>query len=885
MAEQWTTEHAGQLQPEPAATPAQSAEQAAVLEVVQNFAFGKSYEDAQRRAEEEENEFEAVDMWGEDARKNREEQDDPVTGRKIPAKPTLTVNLLDQHIQQVLNEARQARLSLTVKPRTGMANTKTANYFKGLIRIIQADSGALAVRLWALERTARVGRGAYAIRADYADDGDFDLDLMLDRILDQSTVYWDPYAQHADWSDAEWCILTDWVSEDERVRRWRDKPLLVPEHGFESETDDWFAVDAANKQQRRVRIATYYKVIHRERVLAYHPQTGTKPLEEMPPAIQEAVKAQRPGTRTRKVDHREIVILTVDGTQVLQTDRWLGRYIPIVGTIGKEYLVRGGKRRFKGVIANTMDISRAINVLISSATEIAGQMPRVPYIMFAGQDENFEEEWDDAPVKNYTRLHVNAVDVDGKPAPLPQRQNVELPIQGLMFLLRMLMDLFHAVTGSVAPQLRAVNPYDRSGKAIDLLQRQGAAGTSSLLDNLATIAMPYEGRVFVDAIPKYYDKPGRVLRIAADDKDEETAIMLKVPFVHDADGNPVPVPCPKCQGQKTVPGSLWNPFVGSMTCPVCHGTGWATKDNMPPDVDGQPVEYVDFAEGQYKVLAVIDRSYQTKQDEALAGMAQLAQAAPNLVPAYAAAWVRAMGFAGSQDVAENIEAAFPIPNKDLAKQKIPPAFAAEYQQLKQQHEMAMQALGEAQKLLETDAIKQAGQKEITVIKAAMAEKLEQIKAEGRLIEAQQDAQASVEIEAVRGQITSMQQEAEQRHEIVMQLLKELGAKEQERHSVALHDAAAASAAARANLDADLDVRRQDVLADRQAQRDEDAAARQAGRDDDAATKQTLREDVSAERQASRDETAAEREARRAREAADREAAREDQRARETREPE
>ena len=50
---------------------------------------------------------------------------------------------MDQHIQQVESEARQARLALSVKPRTGHANSKVANHFKGLIHIIQVDSGAL----------------------------------------------------------------------------------------------------------------------------------------------------------------------------------------------------------------------------------------------------------------------------------------------------------------------------------------------------------------------------------------------------------------------------------------------------------------------------------------------------------------------------------------------------------------------------------------------------------------------------------------------------------------------------------------------------------------------------------------------------------------------
>src|SRR3990167_6701477 len=807
-------EHAGQQQPEQL-TPAQAEQKSIVDEAVDFLAFVKSYESLQRRAEAEELEFEGIDMWGPDARASRAEHVDESTDRKVPARPALSINLLDQHIQQVLTEARQARLALTVRPRAGLANTKTADYFKGLIRSIQIDSGALEVRLWALERTAKVGRCAYQIRAEYANDGDFDIDLIIERILDQETVYWDPYAQRADRADADRCLTGDWMSEEERTRRWPKKPILPSPGAFETDDHQWFAADAKDPSQRRVFVARFHKVIHTEAILAYHPKIGVKLLTEMPPEVQEAVKRGEPGTKTRPVDTRRVMEYIVDGSQVLEEHEWLGRYIPVIATSGKEYVVKG-KRRWKGAVANAMDVSRAINVLISSATEIAATMPRIPYIMYAGQDAGFEEMWDDAPVKNYTRLYVNSMDVDGKPAPFPQRQNLELPIQGLMLLLRMMQDMFNAITGGVPASARAINPYDRSGKAIEALQRQGAAGTSNYLDNLATVSMPYEGKVLIDAIPKYYDKEGRILRVAGEEHDDETAIMLKVPFIRDPEGQPIPVPCPACQGTGVDRGL--DPSAGPSTCPECRGLKWATKANMPEQFQDQEVEYVDFAAGEYKVIAVIDRSHQSKQEEALAGMTQLAQAAPNLVPAYAAKWVRAMGFAGANEVADAIELAFPTPGKEF-KGKVPPQFVAEYMKLKQEHAASMQALQEAQKLLETDQIKQLGAQELTAIKAAAAETLEQIKQQGRIMEKGLDQQAAGESNRFQAAIETMRQEAEHRHEILLQLLKEKAAKETERHSVELHDAAAAAAAERADLSAVSADARKDVSAERQAARE------------------------------------------------------------------
>ena len=864
-------ESAGQLQPAKP-TPEQAAEQTLVQEVVDFYKFTKSYYDVQLRAENEELEFEGVDMWSADAREKRDEHTDDATGRVIPAKPTLSVNLLDQNIQQVVAEARQARLALTVKPKAGLSTTKTAGYFKGLVRNIQVESGALEIRLWALERAAKVGRGGYRLVAEFANDGDFDLDLVLERILDYSTVLWDPYAQRADRSDAEKCLVTDWLSEDERRRRWPKKPIVPSEGAFASEDHDWFAADDETGY-RRCRIATYYKVEHTTRTLGYHPAFGKgwigegpedSPIPVMPQELAAQVEVEAPETRTREVDERRVMIYITDGTQELERHPWHGRYIPVIELIGKEYFVKG-KRRWKGIIANAKDLITAINVLISAATELAGQMPRSPYIMIAGQDEGFEDEWDDLFVTNRTRVHVRSMDIDGKPAPHPQRQQQEPQIQGLMLLIRMMHEMYHAVTGSVAPQMRAVNPYDRSGKAIEALQRQGAAGTSNYLDNLATISMLYEGKVMVDAIPKYYDKEGRILNVAGEDSGEdEVAILIKVPFTRDEDGQPVPVPCPTCQGTGQQKQSTWNPFAPMAPCQVCGGSKQATKQNMPKVWQGKEVEYVNFADGEFKVAAVVDRSFQVKQEEALAGMAQLATAAPEMVPIYADLWVEAMGFSGSKQIAERIKARSESGQEDV--QDIPEAFRGRFLQLKSQHQQAMQALQEAQKMLESDSIKAAGQKEIAMIRAALQGKVEQIKLQGRMLETKATVAADERLEVLRGKIAEMQQESQnrhetmlatmnERHEIVLALLKERGEKEIERHSIELHDAAAQRAAEMADLSTTQADLRQDALAERAETRAEGREARSSQRDEG-------RESRSAERQASLDQQAAEAEAQR-----------------------
>ena len=770
-------------------------EKAIVEEAVEFYSFVKdTVESDQRHQEEEDLTFEQ-DPWLASHRTAREEHDDPVSGQKIAAKPTMSMYLLDQPIDAIVNEARQAKLAISVKPRAGIANTKVAGQFKGLLRAIQAESAAQDARLWALGRTARCGRGAYLIRAEFANDGDFDVDLIVERILNQDSVFWDPYAQRADKSDSEKCLTVEVISIAERKRRWPKKPIQPPASRLEGAIDHPWFVTGSDGQTTSVLVATYHKVQHHERALGYHPSTGELWLKEMPPEIRQAVESGAEGTRVRDVDIRTVDQFIIDGTQILEKHEWLGRYIPVIPTIGKEYNIKG-KRSWKGAITNTKDVLRAINVIISSATEIAGSMPRIPYIMALGMDSGVEEMWDDAATKSFTRLYYNPVDVHGKLAPPPARQTYEIEIQGLMFLLKMLLDMFHGITGSV-PNMLALNPSNRSGKALDAFQRQGQMATSNYLDNLANISMVQEGRVLVDAVPKYYDRPGRVLNIMGEENDDETAIMVKTPFVRDEEGNPIPVPCPHCAGRGVMMGPL--ALIGlrpPSVCRECQGTKVATRENMPPEYQDQEVEYVDFADGQFKVTVSVEKEFKTKQQEALAGMTALAEAAPQLLPSYADLWVRAMGFSGANEIADRIKATNPAAQSEKELKNIPPRLRSQFQLLKAKHDQAMQALEQAQKIIETDQMKAAGQTEIAVLKAAFAEKIEGLKAEGRVMAVKEKGQQDAAITALKGDIVTMQQEMTERHEIILQLLKEKQNAEQERHSLDLHERAAIEAEAR-----------------------------------------------------------------------------------------
>jgi hypothetical protein len=103
-----------------------------------------------------------------------------------------------------------------------------------------------------------------------------------------------------------------------------------------------------------------------------------------------------------------------------------------------------------------------------------------------------------------------------------------------------------------------------------------------------------------------------------------------------------------------------------------------------------------------------------------------------MVPMYADLWVRAMGFSGSTEIADRIKSRMPEGSDDL--KDIPPALVGRFDALKDKHDQAMLALQEAHKLLESDAVKTACQKEIAMIREAVRGKVEKLKLEGKMLE-------------------------------------------------------------------------------------------------------------------------------------------------------
>ena len=753
-----------------------------VTEIRDRHALVEEVEQRLRRNEKNELYFDGIDQWNETLRAKREGGTDANTGARLGAKPTLEINLVEVPVQNAMKDARAAKLGVTVQSTASIKVTKMAQYNQGLHDRIVRESNGNSARFWALERTIKVGRGYYQIDVEYEDTGptvgpeSFDQVIRLSRILDQDTIYFDPFAEDPSKKDAEWCIKSVRMSRGERTRRWPDKALHpVPEFASEeSKVDAWYE-RSRDKIREGVRIAWYWRVKHTTETVVYHPTHGVLTLKSAPDDVKGLVTAKDPSVRTRDIDHRSVELFIIDGHHVLEHRQWPGQYIPIIAAVGKEYVV-DGEYLSKGMLAVALDLSRGINVMVSSLIEIVARMPRSPYVLAEGQQEGHEEEWNDIQVKNRPYVLYRPTVVPGTQnlmAPPPARQNLEPQVQGLIQQVQAFRDMLMAVTGTVDPTTRASYPYDRSGVGIEALERQSDAASSIFLDNFADITLTHEGRVVLDLIPHIYDRPGRVVYVQAGDHDKESPILIKQPFTRDEHGTPIPIPCPTCKGAGSVQPNLQvTTIVPPRECPTCHGSGVAPKDAVPSVTqEGLAVEYVDFSDGRHTVTGTVGRLQESQQKEALRAMVEIAKVAPQLLTDFADVMFRAMGHPAANEVADRLQRRFAPADDDKA---IPAHAQSIIDELEQRIQQVESALEQAVDVIKTDEVKTEGQAEIATIKSRTQVALEKIRQAAKSGAVREQAVTQTGLEELRAELQEVMQASEHRHEKLMEALQQAG---------------------------------------------------------------------------------------------------------------
>lgn len=539
-------------------------------------------------------------QWPDEVRLSRDGQE----------RPCLTVNKTRQHCLQIINDARQNKTSLKVKPVGGQASYDAAQVFEGLVRRIEYLSNADAIYSLATTHQVHGGIGYWRVVTDWAGPDSFDQEIFLKPVVDPLTVFLDPDIQEADGSDARFGLVFRRLPKDEFLEAYpewegRGAPAAL------GNEESWSSED-------QVMVAEYFRRVERPEQLVAHvaPDTGEvktvrlSALKALGEAFAAAALAD-PATRVREVVEPKIEWFKIVGEEIVERRDWPGAYIPIVRVPGEETLIDGELDR-KGHVRALIDPQRMYNYNASAEVEFGALQSKSPYLAPVQAIEGLESYWESANTVNHAVLPWNHKDDDGQPIPPPERAAPPGSAPAFIDGMQAAANDMQLVSGQYQAQMGAPS-NERTGIAIQQRQRQGDNATYHYVDKLAQ-AIRFTGKIIIDLAPKIYDTP-RVLKILQEDGAE---LHVRV------DPN----------------------------APVAH----AAADDQEAD---QIAAVFNPAIGAYEVQADVGPAFATRRQEAFNALSQIAAQNPDLMRVIGDLVMRAADFPLAEEAAERIKALVP----------------------------------------------------------------------------------------------------------------------------------------------------------------------------------------------------------------------------------
>lgn len=433
--------------------------------------------------------------------------------RDIDKKPTLTMNQVRQHNNQISNAARKNKSEPKILAMGNGATQESANMLKQIVRHIEYQSSAQDAYTVAREFQVDGGVGYWRITTDYAGPETFDQEIYIRTMLDPLSVFMDQNCQRVDCSDAKKCLIFNtMVSKEEFELEYPEfagignfAPLGVSTTG-----DNWV-------EQHHVTLAEYFrKESVRDTVVSFLYEGKRYEIlkSKMPQEVQEEVLRQ-PLTLTRPTYLDSIKWYLIAGEQVIAETVWPGKYIPIVRILGRQTVIEGRLDRV-GHTRSMLSAQHMYNYNASNQVEFGGTQGKTPWIAPAKAIEEYETYWNTANTTNHSVLVWNHVDDNNPDVPIPPPIRAEPPNFAPLYEKGMetAFNQMMMVSGQWQNQMGMMG-NERTGAAIGARQEQGDTATFHFQDNYES-GLITSTKILLDLIPKIYDTK-RILSIQADD--------------------------------------------------------------------------------------------------------------------------------------------------------------------------------------------------------------------------------------------------------------------------------------------------------------------------------------------------------------------------------
>ena len=450
-------------------------------------------------------------QWPEDIRTQREKE----------GRPCLTLNKMSAFIRQVVNDARLNKPSMKARPNDDHADVETAKVISGLLRNIEYTSDADVAYDTAIEQAVSGGFGYFRVVMDYAYDDAFEMDLAVRRIPNAFSVYGDPSDRGADSKDWNIAFVTDRLSKTIFKRKYPKAKAVDWEGNSWSGLagQEWLNDDG-------VMVAEWWSREEADRpiVLLSDGQirdAGDLETDERLMMMLQAGMIQVKRERVAKA--HKVTQRIMSGAEILETNDWPGRYIPLIPVYGEDFDIEG-QRFLRSLMHNSTDAQRMYNYWRTASTELVALAPRVPYIGPKGAFASDIDRWNSANTKSHAYLEYDPVPQAGGAA--PQRQPLDSgAAAGALSEAAGANDDIKSTSGIHDASL-GQRSNETSGRAIMARQREGDISTFHFIDNM-TRAIRHGGRIMIDLIPHVFTEE-RIIRILGED-DKEISQKINAP--------------------------------------------------------------------------------------------------------------------------------------------------------------------------------------------------------------------------------------------------------------------------------------------------------------------------------------------------------------------
>jgi len=534
--------------------------------------------------------------WLEDMRFVGGEQWDSNAEKQRAGRPCLTINKVAATSKRIVGAGKQNRPGLKARPFDSKSDPVVATVLTGIIKNICNMSNAVDAFDLGYTHAVNGGFGYWRILTTYAGPETFDQEIQIKRIVNPLSVYFDPWAEEADLSDANWAFITNELDRKAAEEKYPSIEGAV-EWGDESK-NTWVTKDSVQE------VEYFWKKDEEIKVLLLSNGETVKesdiPKEDIfdngeqkgvyyPDGSVFAVGKERTSTIQTVMWCKFVGDKVVEGPIELK-----GKYIPIVRCSGEEEWIEGSLT-LRSAIHWAKEPGRLYNWARSNEVETLALHPKQPFILTTDQIEGHKSQWDKARYTPMPYLLINPTEFG-----TPRRDGASMPDSGAVMAAREASDDIKATTGVYDASLgRASN--ETSGKAIMARQTEGDIATYVFPDNLEK-AIIYTGKILVDLIPLIYDAE-RVIRII---NDEDALVWAEI--------------------NKTVLGPNGENFVKN-----------------------------DLLNGLYDVVLDVDAGYRTRREEAAAAMSELLRYAPDTAPVVVPRLAKSLDWPDSGKIAQELQ--------------------------------------------------------------------------------------------------------------------------------------------------------------------------------------------------------------------------------------